>query len=463
MEKMFDKKKYLFIFAVATALIMVMTLFVFRLGVADNGTLSERMGKIGMYMSSSGEYFSDSFAVSDTKISPEINSIFYELFKFAGKDKVIYVYFPALLYVIMVIAGAVLIESLAVYNSGSKINYIFSALFILIFLDTGYVTFLNTPYKEGALIAVLILAVALFWYSVSKSNIISAVGFCVFGAVAASVTPAVCVTVIMLSLSGIIYLMRNKAEKRQIISVIMAAAAILSVFAINTSDFDSYNSVMFGATVESPFSENGEVVRDKHSEEIVNYFSLSDYGKYAGVSKFDENAPKNFKADIKAGDVALFYLKNPSLFLKRMEKAANNATTIKTGYLGNFLSSSGKAGKQSSWFSLYSTVKKTVIPANLYILAGIMIIVCIISVIYVKKYSENTEDKFLGIIGFVSAITAMLQLPYALIMYGFSQINFNMLGFNFIFDLSLYLFIVIVIKLFKRKRDVLREKYGVNQ
>ena len=49
MEKLFTKKNLILLLAVVMTAILVLTLFVFRLGIADNGSLSSQLQGMGLY------------------------------------------------------------------------------------------------------------------------------------------------------------------------------------------------------------------------------------------------------------------------------------------------------------------------------------------------------------------------------------------------------------------------------
>ena len=68
-----------------------------------------------------------------------------------------------------------------------------------------------------------------------------------------------------------------------------------------------------------------------------------------------------------------------------------------------------------------------------------------------------------AVIGVVMGISSILTMPLPLMIYGFTQLNFNMLSFNFMFDLSVVLLVIIALKFFEAKRNLLKEKFGVNQ
>ena len=158
-----------------------------------------------------------------------------------------------------------------------------------------------------------------------------------------------------------------------------------------------------------------------------------------------------------------YYLKNPKKLMEKMDIVARNSTTIRTGYLGNYLPSTGKAGEQTKMFSAYSAVKKAILPANYLILTVILAFLVALAVIYKKNYAEAGGEKALADVGAAIGISSILTMPLPVMIYGFTQLNFNMLSFNFMFDVSLVLLVIIALKFFAAKRNLLKEKYGVNQ
>ena len=461
MNKLLTKKNLILLLAVVMTAILVMTLFVFRLGIADNGSLSSQLQETGLYdangASGSG-YFSDAFGISDTKLSFKSYSLFYEIFKFVGKDNIIYVYFPALLYALVFI-GAILLLGFTVIDGKNKASDIISViLFVLVLCDSGYTMLFNTPYKEASLIVYLLATVSSYVYSKETGKLWSSILFVLFGVLLGGVSTIGAITAIVLGLCSIL------SSNKRILNIILAGVIVISgALNVIPKDFNAYDSFFFGVTVENPYGDNNIAIPEANAEQLLAEFGVGkEYAERVATSTYTtfQIFPE---IDVEFGDVFSYYLKNPKVLLEKMDIVARNSTTIRTGYLSNFLPSTGKSGGQTKLFSGYSFIKKMLLPANYIILMVILALLVVFSLVYKKDYAKTEGDKALADVGVSMGIASILTMPLPLMLYGFTQLNFNMLSFNFMFDLSLVLLVIIALKYFAEKRNILKEKYGVNQ
>ena len=84
MNKLLENKNIIAVFAFAMVVVICLTLFVFKLGVADNGVQTFELNEIGLKDAQAAVgsgYYSDTYIVEDTKISFKTSSLFYEIFK----------------------------------------------------------------------------------------------------------------------------------------------------------------------------------------------------------------------------------------------------------------------------------------------------------------------------------------------------------------------------------------------
>lgn len=461
MNRIFEKKNIISIFAFIMLIIIGLTLFVFKLGVADNGTLFPQLKETGIYdvkNATGSGYYSDTYAVADTKLTFHTYSLFYELFKFVGKDGIIYSYFPALLYAVIFIASAVLLM-LCIMDKNKTAKTVLLLLFILMFCDSGYITLFNTPYKEGAFIVYLLATLSALVFADKTKKVWAYILFGIMGILLGNVsfTGAMCGIGF-----GIYAIVKTFKADKVLRKIILGLSAILmlvvSIYTIATYEANLHDSVYFGVAVQNPYAENMTAIPEENAKEILESFDGSN-SKMVGIPY--SSLSLVYKPDVKIVDVVKYYITNPTEFLEKMEIVARNATTIKTGYLGNYLSSTGKMGVQTNFFSLYSSIKRAVIPARYILLTIIMAVLLCISYMYKSKYAK--EDKTLCSIGMLMAVLTVVTMPVPLILNGFAQLSFNMLSYNFMFDVSLFLLVVTAVKFFSAKRQILKEKYGVNQ
>lgn len=461
MDKLLTKKNLILLLAVVMTAILVLTLFVFRLGIADNGSLASQLQETGLYdanAASGSGYFSEAYGVADTKPTFKTYSLAYEMFKLVGKDNIIYVYFPALIYALIFIGAVVLLGFCVIGGKNKWTDLVCVLLFVFILCDSGYTMLFNTPYKEASLIVYLLATASAYIYSKESGKLWSSILFVCFGVLLGGVSTIGAVTAIILGVMGII------SSNKKILNIILAGVIVISgALNVIPKDFNAYDSFFFGVTVENPYGDNNIAKPEANADEILAEFGVeSELAERVGTSTYTtfQIFPE---IDVKFTDIFAYYLKNPKALLDKMDIVARNSTTIRTGYLGNYLPHTGKAGGQTSLFSGYSFLKKMVLPANYIILMVILALLIVFSLIYKKDYAKEEGDKALADVGAGMGIATILTMPLPLMLYGFTQLNFNMLSFNFMFDLSLVLLVIIALKYFAEKRNILKEKYGVNQ
>lgn len=462
MDKLLTKKNLISLLAVLMTAVLVLTLFVFRLGIADNGSLSSQLEETGFYGANAGTgsgYFSDAFGVADTKLSFKTYSLAYEIFKFVGKDNIVYVYFPALIYALVFIGAVLLLGFVVIGGKNKWSDLICVILFVLVLCDSGYTMLFNTPYKEASFIVYLIATVSAYVYSRQTGKLWCSILFVLFGILLGGVSTIGAITAIILGLCGVI----STSEKR-ILNVFLAGIIVVCG-AVNVfpKDFNAYDSFFFGVTVENPYGADNIAIPDADAEQILEDFGVDQKllervgtSTYTTFQIFPE-------ISVDFADVFSYYVKNPKKLLEKMEIVARNSTTIRTGYLSNYLPSTGKAFGQTIWFSGYSFIKKMIVPASYVTLMVILAILVVLSLIYKKNYAKLGGEKAISDMGVAMGISSILTMPLPLMLYGFTQLNFNMLSFNFMFDVSLVLLVIIALKFFAAKRNLLKEKYGVNQ
>ena len=108
-------------------------------------------------------------------------------------------------------------------------------------------------------------------------------------------------------------------------------------------------------------------------------------------------------------------------------------------------------------FSLWNTVKVKLVPVNILLFSLISVAVIAFGVVQFKKYGSFC------IIAIAVTVMQWIALYTQGILFGISNLDKNLLLFNVIFDILLAYVIVAAVYIIKRRRNELKEKYGVNQ
>jgi hypothetical protein len=145
--------------------IAVITLFVIKAGIADNGLLSATLTDIGLYDHQSASvsgYFADSFGVASKEIGKGSGGLVYGIIKaFLPVDGVLFVYIPAIIYLLLFLTGIYLVLKNSLCGNFGN-NVLMCLLSAVIIADSGYVMFFNTPYTEASFISFLAMFIGSF-------------------------------------------------------------------------------------------------------------------------------------------------------------------------------------------------------------------------------------------------------------------------------------------------------------
>ena len=463
MKDILKGNKLIKLSVIVFALLLITSLYVFQYGVTDNGELTSRLVKLGLYdcqsASGSGEY-ATKFGVSGAGVLTSTADIPYIIAKlFHPVDSTVSVFVPAFIYCALILLGFyLLIKNL--FGNYDWNNILLSVLCIFVFGDVAYTSFLNTPYINAVQLAYCIFSIgALVWMAKSGSIvsiIIAAVSACLF---AGTSKATAWIGILLAVYFAILIFKYSEVSKKAIYilgTVVILLISIATLIFVPVEETKLYDSVFYGIAL----NESDQAVELGFDYETANLLS--------GKASFDENAQRfldsvDLNSMTSDSKVALQYLKNPALLVKNLKQVAMNSTMISTDYLGNYRYASGKGFGQTKFFKLYSTFKRRLLPANLLISLLIILAVAAGAIYYRKKYSSDKASAAICYLIVIAALSALIAFVLPLIYGGLAQIGFNMFLYNLLFDVCLVSAIVGGTKLLWIRREALKEKYGVNQ
>jgi len=462
----FKSNKYAGITAAVALIIMVLTLFCLRIGVADNGYLTPRLVSMGLYDAEGASgtgYYSTGFGVADKSFSFMPDDLVYSFVKlFFAKDTVIPVALPALIYMIFAVFGVFMIVK-ALTTDMKWNNILLCVLTVLIVCDTGYISYFNTPYECGAAIAYFIPMIGALLMSIRYERFRDIVLFGIFGTLFSGTMPQAGIVGVVVALFTVYLIFRQKKVVNRILlvllSVLILVSSSLSLTAM--SDADKYNSVFYGiASSDNPACSA-----------VLSDFKIIGKDELCGKTYFEPEAQEfilspefdSVMRNVKPAKIITTYAKYPHYMGDMIKAAANNSMFIKTEYLGNYPASSGKPGMISGFFSFYSTAKKSLVPGNIFVLLVLFAFIAYFSVDYRKKYASKVNSKNACDLCLVFVIAAALSLIVPVFYYGMAQISFNLIIYNIVFDFLVGASVVGGTKLLIIRRNILKEKFGVNQ
>mgnify|MGYP003303406145 CR=1 FL=1 len=284
--------------------------------------------------------------------------------------------------------------------------------------------------------------------------------FGIFGCLYAGVSVVSSVTAIILGVFALRLISLDSSISWRIATVVLCLAiAVSGVTGVLSNKFDYYDSVFYGAALED----------ESAIEKLGLDISLKEY---AGVPSFDEKAQmfinsseynELFYSKISIGRVLGYYIKNIPDFYNGIKKVAYNSTSIRTSYLGGYTASTGKANQNSGFFTIYSSLKSKAFPGSVIAFFIVLIALIVVSLSYRNNYAKNLYGKLISEFCAVIAIATALTYPLPYLFNGMTQIGFNMFEFNLMFDVCIYMLVISTVNLLMTKKNILKEKYGVNQ
>lgn len=144
----------------------------------------------------------------------------------------------------------------------------------------------------------------------------------------------------------------------------MGSALMIAVAPDRLKNTNLYQSIFYGVLKDSP-----NVARDMKELGIPEKYAVlagtNYFQKNTAIPQKDPFLRQEVLEKLSHKDIALYYLRHPSRFMQKLDKAAANAMFIRPYYLGNYDQSAGKpSGAISYEFSGWSQWKDRYMPSN---------------------------------------------------------------------------------------------------
>ena len=449
------------------------------IGVADNGDYFRIMSSNDLYHLPIEEedkilgYFNKDYGIfeyyneSETllistqsffiKLALGINKIFYS-------NKIFDIRFlGGLLLFVHSIGGYLLVKVLTSYLKKESLKYLVSFLYVLIFCDTGYISYFNSFYGEGVVIPTFLLSIGIILYMIrfNKINIVNLIlfsfsSFLFFGAKQQLAPIGILIAIVILNIA-----FSTKDRMIKIVSTVLSIIFVVSSLFFYKSikgDFDYINR--FHAM------NRGALLYENNPEEILESFGIDGsfsllegeifYEKIPSISPYDERLLENFYSKYSVGSLLKYYVTHPPAFKKVLEMGCKKAYEIRPEVMGNFEKIEGKEfGAKSNLFVLWSTFKKAILPKGL-IFTILYSVIYFIFVFKRYRYAIFKKDKKSILIEhcFIYVYLAGLsQIFVSVIGAGDADLSKHVFLFNLSFDLMLINFIVQAIKNYGREGE----------
>ncbi len=314
---------------------------------------------------------------------------------------------------------------------------------ILVFCDTGYISYFNSLYGEpvSSVFLLLLAASALLLASSGKpalwTLLLFGISAVIFAGAKIQNSPAGILAALLLLRA--VRLRKDIMWKRVSVLLAVFVVAVSALCYTGVSEdikvCNKYQTVFYGILRGSPDSERdlGELGLDPSLTVLAgtNYF-MEEYPVDIRTPEFKEM----LSAKVNHIKVLSFYSRHPLRLLRKLEYAADNGFKLNQG-VGNFEKYPGIEYKQvTKAFSFWGSFKQNVLPHSLLFLAAIYL-AALLAVIY--EYIRNrgkTACFFAEFAGFI-LLTGLMQFMLPIIGDGDADLSKHLYLFNVSFDLLL--------------------------
>ena len=359
---------------------------------------------------------------------------------FTGQDGRFDIRFQAAILSVCFVAAIYLLARYATLRVKGPLAYLIALIAVFIFADVGYLAYFNSFYAEGlAYVSFLVAAAfALLLSSGRGKNALLMILFTVSGLILTCSKQQFAPLGILL---GILCLFLNNPERdfsqknrllwlRRGCAALLTAAGILTYVLIPQEfvDINSYHAMTRGVLMAS---ENPEKALEEFG--ISPQYALLDqtiyYERNPVIDAADPMLKEDFFAKYGFVSVARYYILHPGQLFAMLNTAAKSTNSIRPESIGNYEKSAGREpGAQSSFFSLYSALKKAWVPRT----------VGFILLFFAAMLAVSHKDRLRTVIlGFVM-LMGLSQIAVSIIGAGDADLAKHIFLYNVAFDVSLF-------------------------
>lgn len=316
-----------------------------------------------------------------------------------------------------------------------------AAALILVFCDTGYISYFNSLYGEpvSSVFLLMLAASGLLLASQEKPAIWTLLLFGMSAAIFAGAklqnSPAGILAAMLLL--RIIRLRKDALWKRVSILLTLTVTAVSALCYVSLSEdikiCNKYQTVFYGILRGSPDPERdlGELGLDPSLASLAgtNYF-MEEYPIDIRTPEFKEM----ISSKVNHIKILSFYLNHPARLLQKLEYAADNGFKLNQG-VGNFEKYPGIRYKQvTKAFSFWGSFKQNVLPHSLLFLA-VIYLAAALAIIYEYARRRGTSGRFITETAGFILLTGMVQFVLPIIGDGDADLSKHLYLFNTSFDL----------------------------
>lgn len=450
-------KKFKIEYAAAGVIFIILFFILFTrpiIGVADNGDFARIMKSTGLnYLSDDPAdryfgYVNRLYGIGiimpfmGTYLSTELPLVMLAVL--ISKAATLSVYFDirflaAIYSIVLTAACFLLVRNLRMLSAAAGITA--AVAIILVFCDTGYISYFNSLYGEPvSLVSILLMASMALALAIAKKPalwmvVLFGIGALFFAGAKVQNTPAGFLAALLLIMLA---RLKNNAlwKKISITTAVLVIAVSLSCYAgvpKKIRQCNKYQAVFYGILKGSP----------DPAADLEELGLDPSYAVLAGTNYFMDEYPVDIKSPefqevlsekVNHINILLFYLRHPRRFLQKLEYTAENGFKLNQG-VGNYEKYPGAGYKQvTSTFSCWGWFKLNMLPHTLLFVLSVY--AAVIPVLFIEHArANNAQIRFLvEFAGFI-VLMGVMQFVLPVIGDGDADISKHLFLFNFGFDL----------------------------
>lgn len=447
------------IFTIVFAVFVLLTVIwtpVFGLG--DLSEYTATFESVGLYNAGADTYaIAQNYGIAEPDGSTK--SVFQLfLMLMIGLNKLLFsktvfnIHFISVVYSAMFLIGIYFLQKNMNFEK-DYLNYAFSALLAIIFLDLGYLAYFNSFYTE-ALIFVLIIALAALAVSIAgKFSYIKLILFAICACLLSAMRFSAAVVALASAAVLAVIAFTAKGKGRAVSIVLGAVVAVVSVTSminaqIPARDVKLYNLIYndFAAESDTAIAEFG--LEGKEIGENPTMVEMS-----AAVE------------GITYGDVVKFYAANPDRFGANMKSAANNAYFLIQDFASYRESGAYYGLREGTNLKIWNFLKRRVLPQGIWVILAFIVIYAVMAIREFIKYNRDGKSTkaYLALFAVLMPVGALSEMIGTVITTGKILISKNMFVFGIYFDLMIITAVFWVAATLIARQEDIKTKYGVNQ
>lgn len=251
------------------------------------------------------------------------------------------------------------------------------ALFVFIFMDTGYIAYFNSLYSEATIFVfalLTLLKLALMYFSpsgVSWADIIAfSLTFLMF--TAAKLQTIFYLPLLLLFFAALFAKCGNSFKSKRVLAAVLSllfliSGAVCVLFSRNTlpnaRNANIFNSVFVGVLKNEDRPK--EILRELGLDEGLSVYQNMDYYQAALVTDIYSDALKReFFDRITMLDVSAYYLRHPDRLYRKVNEACGISGNNIPEITGNLEKHAGGAPEHATFMVLWNTVRQKLLPKS---------------------------------------------------------------------------------------------------